>query len=55
MAGSSTSSIMDNLFQDLIKSMRLQLLIESSFISKSIEEIRREIKSTDPQTKSTAL
>jgi len=55
MAGSSTSSIMDNLFQDLIKSMCLQLLTESSFISKSIEEIHREIKSTDPQTKSTAL
>jgi AP-3 complex subunit delta-1 len=58
MAGSS-SSIMDNLFQrtldDLIKSMRLQLLNESTFISKSIEDIRREIKSTDPQTKSTAL
>ncbi|CAL5215180.1 unnamed protein product [Lathyrus oleraceus] len=59
MAGSSSSSIMDNLFQrtldDLIKSMRLQLLTESSFITKSIEDIRREIKSTDPQTKSTAL
>ncbi|CAI8619861.1 unnamed protein product [Vicia faba] len=59
MAGSSSSSIMDNLFQrtldDLIKSMRLHLLTESSLISKSIEDIRREIKSTDPQTKSTAL
>ncbi|CAM8995823.1 unnamed protein product [Rhodiola kirilowii] len=52
-------SIMDNLFQrtldDLIKGLRLQLIGESAFISKSLEEIRREIKSTDPDTKSTAL
>lgn len=50
---------MDNLFQrtleDLIKSMRLQLIGESTFISKATEEIRREIKSTDQHTKSTAL
>ncbi|CAJ1936858.1 unnamed protein product [Sphenostylis stenocarpa] len=56
MAG---SSIMENLFQrsleDLIKAMRLQLIGESTFISKATEEIRREIKSTDQQTKSTAL
>ncbi|CAM8906351.1 unnamed protein product [Rhodiola kirilowii] len=52
-------SIMDNLFQrtldDLIKGLRLQLIGESAFISKSLEEISREIKSTDPDTKSTAL
>ncbi|TKY60943.1 AP-3 complex subunit delta [Spatholobus suberectus] len=56
MAG---SSIMENLFQrtleDLIKGMRLQLIGESAFISKATEEIRREIKSTDQHTKSTAL
>ncbi|XP_061344980.1 AP-3 complex subunit delta isoform X1 [Gastrolobium bilobum] len=56
MAG---SSIMENLFQrtleDLIKAMRLQLIGESTFISKATEEIRREIKSTDTHTKSTAL
>ncbi|XP_027342356.1 AP-3 complex subunit delta [Abrus precatorius] len=56
MAG---SSIMENLFQrtleDIIKGMRLQLIGESTFISKATEEIRREIKSTDQQTKSTAL
>lgn len=56
MAG---SSIMENLFQrsleDMIKSMRLQLIGETTFISKATEEIRREIKSTDQQTKSTAL
>ncbi|KAJ1437910.1 Clathrin/coatomer adaptor, adaptin-like, N-terminal [Sesbania bispinosa] len=56
MAG---SSIMENLFQrtleDLIKAMRLQLIGESTFIPKATEEIRREIKSTDPHTKSTAL
>ncbi|KAF7834608.1 AP-3 complex subunit delta [Senna tora] len=50
---------MDNLFQrtleDLIKGFRLQLVGESAFISKAIEEIRREIKSTDPDTKSIAL
>ncbi|KAI9113939.1 hypothetical protein K1719_015190 [Acacia pycnantha] len=56
MAG---SSIMDNLFQrtleDLIKGFRLQLVGESALISKAVEEIRREIKSTDLDTKSIAL
>ncbi|KAF8022537.1 hypothetical protein BT93_F0145 [Corymbia citriodora subsp. variegata] len=56
MAG---SSIMETLFQrtleDLIKGMRLQLIGESVFISKALEEIRREIKSTDLHTKSIAL
>ncbi|KAK9278689.1 hypothetical protein L1049_028263 [Liquidambar formosana] len=56
MAG---SSIMETLFQrtldDIIKGLRLQLIGESAFISKAMEEIRREIKSTDPHTKSTAL
>ncbi|XP_048138024.1 LOW QUALITY PROTEIN: AP-3 complex subunit delta [Rhodamnia argentea] len=56
MAG---SSIMETLFQrtleDLIKGMRLQLIGESAFISKAMEEIRREIKSTDLHTKSIAL
>ncbi|CAA0279567.1 unnamed protein product [Arabidopsis thaliana] len=56
---SSSTSIMDNLFQrsleDLIKGFRLQLLGESNFISRAVEEIRREIKATDLSTKSTAL
>ncbi|KAF7819892.1 AP-3 complex subunit delta [Senna tora] len=56
MAG---SSIMDNLFQqtleDLIKGFRLKLIGESALVSKSMEDIHREIKSTDPHTKSTAL
>lgn len=50
---------MESLFQrsleDLIKGLRLQMIGESQFISKSMEEIRREIKSTDPHTKSIAL
>lgn len=56
MAG---SSIIESLFQrtldDVIKGLRLQLVGESTFISKVMEEIRREIKSTDPDTKATAL
>ncbi|XP_073291433.1 AP-3 complex subunit delta-like [Primulina huaijiensis] len=53
-------SLMESLFQrsleDLIKSMRLTPPSTlPDFISKSIDEIRREIKSTDPLTKSTAL
>ncbi|XP_074316573.1 AP-3 complex subunit delta-like [Silene latifolia] len=59
----SNSSIMVTLFQrtldDLIKGIRLHTPETSTplstFISKSVEEIRREIKSTDPHTKSTAL
>ncbi|KAL8042464.1 hypothetical protein ABFX02_09G052500 [Erythranthe guttata] len=53
-------SLMDSLFQrsidDVIKGLRLcPPGTESIFISKSLDEIRREIKSTDPQTKATAL
>ncbi|KAF8103683.1 hypothetical protein N665_0186s0051 [Sinapis alba] len=52
----SSNSLMDSLFQrsleDLIKGLRLG---ESTFISKSLEEIRREIKLTDLSTKSVAL
>ncbi|XP_043695849.1 LOW QUALITY PROTEIN: AP-3 complex subunit delta-like [Telopea speciosissima] len=53
------SSIMESLFQrsleDLIKGIRLQVIGESKFIAKAVEEIRREIKSTDLHTKSVAL
>ncbi|CAH8302113.1 unnamed protein product [Eruca vesicaria subsp. sativa] len=53
---SSSNSLMDSLFQrsleDLIKGLRLG---ESNFISRSLEEIRREIKATDLSTKSVAL
>ncbi|PQQ10717.1 AP-3 complex subunit delta-like [Prunus yedoensis var. nudiflora] len=56
MAG---SSLMENLFQrtleDLIKGLRLQLIGESAFLSKAIDEIRREVKSTDSDTKANAL
>ncbi|KAK9065257.1 hypothetical protein SSX86_016640 [Deinandra increscens subsp. villosa] len=61
MSGGGGPSLMDSLFQrtldDLIKGIRLHLpgAPQSSFISKSLDEIRREIKSTDLQTKSTAL
>lgn len=62
-------SLMDSLFQrsleDLIKGLRLHHIPtggasgggaeSSTFMSKAVEEIRREIKSTDPQTKTTAL
>ncbi|KAL3824795.1 hypothetical protein ACJIZ3_020824 [Penstemon smallii] len=59
MAGGGPS-LMDSLFQrsldDLIKGLRLSSPDNKlNFISKSLDEIRREIKSTDPQTKSTAL
>ncbi|CAA3023238.1 AP-3 complex subunit delta [Olea europaea subsp. europaea] len=53
-------SLMDSFFQrsldDLIKGIRLCLPGgEAAFIAKSVDEIRREIKSTDSQTKATAL
>ncbi|XP_071691273.1 AP-3 complex subunit delta [Rutidosis leptorrhynchoides] len=61
-SSSSSPSLMDSLFQrtldDLIKGIRLHhtsAAAQSTFISKSLDEIRREIKSTDLQTKSTAL
>ncbi|XP_047330161.1 AP-3 complex subunit delta [Impatiens glandulifera] len=53
-------SIMDSLFQrsldDLIKGLRLHVAGGvPAFISKALDEIRREIKSTDLQMKATAL
>nr|GFC82125.1 AP-3 complex subunit delta [Tanacetum cinerariifolium] len=54
-------SLMETLFQrtldDLIKGIRLHNpgSAQSSFISKSLDEIRREIKSTDLATKSIAV
>ncbi|KAM0932416.1 putative adaptor protein complex AP-3, delta subunit [Dioscorea sansibarensis] len=53
------AALVDTLLQrsldDLIKSLRSQPTLESSIISRSVSEIRREIRSTDPLTKSTAL
>ncbi|KAK9105799.1 hypothetical protein Scep_022643 [Stephania cephalantha] len=55
----SAQSIMDSLFQhtlsDMIKALRHQPIGESKLISKSLDEIRQEMKSRDPATKSTAL
>ncbi|KAG6401827.1 hypothetical protein SASPL_138695 [Salvia splendens] len=53
-------SLMDSLFQrsidDLIKALRLSPPgTETAFVAKAIDEIRREIKSTDPHTKAAAL
>lgn len=62
MSGSGGGGLMESLFQrtldDLIKGIRLHIpgaAGQSSFISKSLDEIRREIKSTDLQTKSIAI
>ncbi|KAK3019646.1 hypothetical protein RJ639_002936 [Escallonia herrerae] len=57
---SGGSSLMDSIFQrsleDLIKSVRLHLPGgEPTVISKALEEIRREIRSTDLTTKAEAL
>ncbi|RWR94812.1 AP-3 complex subunit delta [Cinnamomum micranthum f. kanehirae] len=57
----SSPSIMESFFQrsldDLIKSLRSPLLSSSPshIISKSLDDIRRELRSTDPATKSVAL
>ncbi|KAI5084220.1 hypothetical protein GOP47_0000389 [Adiantum capillus-veneris] len=53
------STIMESLFQrtleDLVKGLRVQMIGESRYISNHLEEIRKEIKSTDPNTKTMAL
>lgn len=55
----ASTLIMDTLFQrnldDLINGFRQNPVKESLFISKALEEIRHEIKSTDLHTKSAAL
>ncbi|PSR85382.1 AP-3 complex subunit delta like [Actinidia chinensis var. chinensis] len=52
-------SLMDSLFQrtleDLIKGVRLHLVNESTFISTSLDEIRREVRSPDHDTKAAAV
>ncbi|XP_057480130.1 AP-3 complex subunit delta [Actinidia eriantha] len=52
-------SLMDSLFQrtleDLIKGLRLHLVHESTFISKSVDEIRREVRSPDLDIKAAAV
>ncbi|KAF5730346.1 hypothetical protein HS088_TW20G00719 [Tripterygium wilfordii] len=54
----AATSLMDTLFQrtleDLIKGLR-QAGNDAAFISRSVDEIRREIKSTDSHTKSVAV
>ncbi|KAI4319210.1 hypothetical protein MLD38_032837 [Melastoma candidum] len=53
------TTIMDALFQrtleDLIKQSRLNLIPEPTFLSRSLDEIRKELRATDLQTKSIAL
>ncbi|KAL6007539.1 hypothetical protein ACLOJK_033037 [Asimina triloba] len=58
-SSSPSSSIIDSLFQrsldDLIKSLRSQLIPEAKQIAKAFDEIRHELKSTDLSTKAVAL
>lgn len=53
------STLMESLFQrtleDLVKGLRVQMIGESRYIANHLEEIRKEIKSTDPNTKTVAL
>eukprot|EP00252_Welwitschia_mirabilis_P010701 TRINITY_DN2413_c0_g1_i2.p1 TRINITY_DN2413_c0_g1~~TRINITY_DN2413_c0_g1_i2.p1 ORF type:complete len:1029 (-),score=200.68 TRINITY_DN2413_c0_g1_i2:5-3091(-) len=53
------STIVESLFQksleDLVKGLRSQVIGESRYLSKAMEEIQKEIKSTDHQTKAVAL
>ncbi|KAJ8773118.1 hypothetical protein K2173_028295 [Erythroxylum novogranatense] len=55
----ASPSLMDHLFQrtldDVIKGLRHQQTLESAFIAKVVEDVRREIKSTELPTKSIAL
>lgn len=53
------SAMMESLFQrtldDLVKGLRLQMIGESRYLAKALEEVRKEMKSTDPVIKVTAL
>ncbi|KAF3777980.1 AP-3 complex subunit delta [Nymphaea thermarum] len=58
-SSSSSPSIMESLFQrsleDMIKGLRVHPLGEPLFLSKCLEEARREARSTDHDTKTAAL
>lgn len=53
------SAMMESLFQrtldDLVKGLRLQMIGESRYLAKALDEVVKEIKSTDPVIKVTAL
>ncbi|GLJ10009.1 hypothetical protein SUGI_0120040 [Cryptomeria japonica] len=53
------STIMESFFQksleDLVKGLRVQMIGESRYLSKALDEIHKEIKSTDHETKAVAL
>ena len=53
------TAMMESLFQrtldDLVKGLRLQMIGESRYLAKALEEVRKEMKSTDPVMKVTAL
>lgn len=55
----AASAMMESLFQrtmdDLVKGLRLQMIGESRYLAKALEEVRKEMKSTDPVIKVTAL
>lgn len=55
----AASAMMESLFQrtldDLVKGLRLQMIGESRYMAKALEEVRKEMKSTDPVIKVAAL
>ncbi|CAM6082599.1 unnamed protein product [Calypogeia fissa] len=55
MAATIIESFFQRSLEDVVKGLRVQVIGEAAFLSKVLDEVRKEIKSTDVNTKAVAL
>ncbi|KAL2652221.1 hypothetical protein R1flu_020349 [Riccia fluitans] len=55
MAATMIESLFQRSLEDLTKGLRVQMIGEGKYLSKALNEVKKEIKSTDPNTKAVAL
>ncbi|KAL4179050.1 hypothetical protein AMTRI_Chr13g85340 [Amborella trichopoda] len=55
MVPAIVDSLLQRSLEDLIKGLRIQMIGETQYLNKAMEDIRKEIKSTDHQMKAIAL
>ncbi|BBM99513.1 AP-3 complex subunit delta [Marchantia polymorpha subsp. ruderalis] len=55
MAATMIESFFQRSLEDMVKGLRTQMIGEAKYLSKALDEVKKEIKSTDPNTKAVAL
>ncbi|KAL3699741.1 hypothetical protein R1sor_017763 [Riccia sorocarpa] len=55
MAATMIESLFQRSLEDLTRGLRTQMIGEAKYLSKALDEVKKEIKSTDPNTKAVAL